>query len=46
MVEDASVTKLGTGVCDGSGRGAVPAVSLYRTVLKLSYLPVAWVVRR
>ena len=46
MVEDASVTKIGTGVCGGSGRGTVPTVSLYRTVLKRSYLPVAWVVRR
>lgn len=46
MVEDGSVTKLGTGVCDGSGLGTVPTVSLYRTVLKLSYLPVAWVIRR
>ena len=46
MVEDASVTKIGTGVWGGSGRGTVPTVSLYRTVLKLSYLPVARVVRR
>ena len=36
----------GTGVCDGRGWGTVPTVSLYTPVLKLSYLPVAWLVRR